>query len=230
MILNRVVKWVAVIFFSVNSLSVLAEEETGWVREHNAVVLESLEGGGYTYMHVEEQGQKFWVAVAQIAVKVGDKVSFSEQTWMENFTSKTLNRTFDKVLFASSVNNSSSPAHPSSTVLATAPKEKPQKKIAQVADSYSIEEIFAQKSALKDQQIKVRGEVMKVSKNVMGRTWVHIQDGTGSEGRDKIIFRSADDSAEVGSIVTAQGRLELDREFGYGYAYELLVEDSSFSE
>ncbi len=37
MILNRVVKWVAVIFFSVNSLSVLAEEETDWVREHNAV-------------------------------------------------------------------------------------------------------------------------------------------------------------------------------------------------
>jgi hypothetical protein len=35
--------------------------------------------------------------------------------------------------------------------------------------------------------------------------------------------------AEIGSIVTAEGRLETDKDFGYGYHYEVLVEDASFS-
>ena len=63
----------------------------------------------------------------------------------------------------------------------------------------------------------------------MYTNWIHLKDGTGEKGSDKIVFRSEDQVAQVGSIVTAEGRLETDKDFGYGYRYEVLVEDASFS-
>ncbi len=66
-------------------------------------VLEVIEGSGYSYMHLEADGQKFWVAGTGVSVKKGDKVSFQQSVAMNGFTSKSLNRTFDKIIFASAV-------------------------------------------------------------------------------------------------------------------------------
>ena len=52
----------------------------------------------YTYIEVtDEKGQKLWLALPQIKVKVGDTIEYPETTPMTNFTSKTLNRTFEKL-------------------------------------------------------------------------------------------------------------------------------------
>jgi len=66
-------------------------------------VLEVTNGAGYSYMQIEAGGQKFWIAGTQVSAKVGDVVSYVENVTMENFTSKTLNRTFDRIVFASTV-------------------------------------------------------------------------------------------------------------------------------
>ena len=64
-------------------------------------VVSTMNAAGYTYVEVEDKGQKTWVAAMETKVAVGDKVEFSDVPPMVNFTSKTLNRTFDKIIFAS---------------------------------------------------------------------------------------------------------------------------------
>ena len=67
---------------------------------HKGKVVESMNAAGYTYVQVEENGQKMWVAVMETSVKPGDIVEFPDSSPMINFHSKTLNRTFDKIIFA----------------------------------------------------------------------------------------------------------------------------------
>ena len=67
---------------------------------HKGKVLETMDSGGYTYVQVDENGQKLWVAVMQTKVKVGDTVEFPDSPPMVNFSSKTLKRTFEKIIFA----------------------------------------------------------------------------------------------------------------------------------
>ncbi len=70
---------------------------------HKGKVLQTMDSGGYTYLEVEENGQKLWVAVMQTPVKVGEVVEFPDSPPMINFQSKTLKKTFDKIIFAAGV-------------------------------------------------------------------------------------------------------------------------------
>jgi len=70
---------------------------------HKGKVVATMDAAGYTYLQVEEKGQKIWVAAAQTKVTIGDEVEFPDSPVMQNFTSKTLNRTFDKIFFVSTL-------------------------------------------------------------------------------------------------------------------------------
>ncbi len=192
--------------------------------QHTGVVLEAASGGGYTYLKVDENGETFWIAGPEAPVSTGATVSFSEQIWMPNFTSKALNRTFEKILFVDGIYAASPETSPSAEA-----QDAPAKP-AQPATAYTIKEIYTKRYELSGQPVKVRGNVVKVSENIMGKTWVHIKDGTGNEGRDTLIFLSKGDSAAVGSVVTAEGVLETDKNFGFGYFYSVIVDGSTFSE
>ena len=66
-------------------------------------VTETMEGGRYTYIKVDVDGESHWVASSQFEVAVGDTVTVPGGTPMKNFTSPSLNRTFDSILFAEEV-------------------------------------------------------------------------------------------------------------------------------
>ncbi len=70
---------------------------------HKGKVLQIMDAGSYTYLEVEEKGQKLWVATLKVKAAKGDTVEFPDSKPMENFQSKTLNRTFNKVIFAESI-------------------------------------------------------------------------------------------------------------------------------
>lgn len=70
---------------------------------HKGTVLETMDSGGYTYIQVDENGQKLWLAVMQTKVNKGDVIEFPDSPPMVNFQSKTLKRTFDKIIFASGI-------------------------------------------------------------------------------------------------------------------------------
>lgn len=93
----------------------------------------------------------------------------------------------------------------------------------------TIEEIYANKAELKGKTVRVHGKVVKVSTAIMGRNWIHIEDGTGSGDKVKIVFRSKTETATVGTEVTATGRLDVDVDFGMGYFYPVIVEDTTFT-
>jgi len=188
-------------------------------------VLETMEGGGYTYMKLDQEGKMVWIAVRSANVAVGDKVEYVEQMRMPNFTSKTLNKSFDEIVFAK-LRGEHATVSPMQPVPEIAVGDEP---IEKAEGGYTVAEVFANREALKGKLIKVRGRVVKVSQAIMNRNWIHMKDGTGENGSDKIVFRSEDQVAQVGSIVTAEGRLETEKDFGYGYRYEVLVEDASFS-
>ncbi len=196
---------------------------------HNGTVVEVLDGGSYTYMQIEESGKKFWIAGPQSSIKKGEKVNFSEQVWMPNFQSKTLNRTFDNILFVGGVNKGVAAVNANSTrvVRKAAPKAAPVFS-NEPAKKYTVEDIYANKPELNGHNVMVTGKVVKISKNIMRRNWVHIEDGTGFPGSNKIVFRTTTDTVKVGDSVTATGRLETDKDFGMGYFYSVIVEDSTF--
>ncbi|MBO2600202.1 NrfJ [Shewanella algae] len=70
---------------------------------HEGTVVDTMNSGGYTYVQIKEADKTFWAAGPQVAVTKGDKVQVTEQMWMTNFTSKTLNRTFDKLMFVGEI-------------------------------------------------------------------------------------------------------------------------------
>jgi len=64
----------------------------------------------------------------------------------------------------------------------------------------------------------------------MGRNWIHLRDGTGSaEKSDNDLTVTTDDQAAVGDVVSVKGTVRLDKDFGAGYAYPVLVEDAKVS-
>lgn len=205
---------------------------------HTATVVETMSSAGYTYIRVDEKGNTFWIALPETQVNVGEKISFYEQMLMENFTSRTLNRTFDRILFVEAINKGTklptqSKANPSPNKNSPAKHTEPQKTNAleSPVGQYTIKEIFDKKDELSGKVIEVKGKISKISKLIMARNWVHIEDGTGTkaEKNNKIIFRSTQDGIAVGDEVVAKGVLYLNKDFGAGYFYSVIVEDAEFT-
>ena len=209
--------------------SVVVAQDAPRFPAHSGTVLETMNSGGYTYAQIDEDGTQAWIAVPQTHLAAGDKVTYQEQMRMPNFHSSTLDRTFDEIRFATIVSpgpaTATAPTEQSQTPSAGAPAQP----VADMAGSQTVEEIYARKDELKGKTVSVRGTVVKVLHNIMDKTWVHIQDGTGGVGSSDIIFTSTTDDAAVGDLVTAKGTLETDVDYGYGYAYPVIVQDSSFT-
>jgi len=191
--------------------------------QHTARVTETMDAGGYTYMKVAEGKENYWVAVTAANVSVGDSVTFNEQMWMPNFKSRALDRTFDKILFASM-------AQAAAPVEYVQPQNAPKEILKKADGGYSIAEVFAQRTAFKGKTVKVRGKITKISKQIMKRDWVHLEDGTGDAMTDDLVFTAGSvTDLKAGDIVIATGKVETDKDFGYGYFYPVIVEESSFA-
>jgi hypothetical protein len=118
------------------------------------------------------------------------------------------------------------PATPPTTAGApkvTAPADINFKGIAK-ADQ-NVAEIYAQKAALSGKPVKVRGKVVKFSPDIMGKNWVHIQDGSGQAGSNDLTVTTAA-TAKPGDTVVISGKLTVAKDFGYGYKYDVIVEDA----
>ena len=91
----------------------------------------------------------------------------------------------------------------------------------------TVAELWSERTALKDKPVVVRGQVVKYNPGILGRNWVHLRDGTGSqEAHDNDVTVTTADAAQVGQVVTAKGVVHLDRDIGSGYVYPVLVEDA----
>lgn len=225
-------------------------------------VLETMDAAGYTYLNVEtDQGSK-WIAVSQTPVEVGEEVTYMDGMVMQNFTSQSLDRTFPEIIFSSGLvgKDSAPPAMPSAETGAdsfsqaltseagmaaddaTAMVTGSKKAIVPLAEikvdkapgenSYTVEEIFTKAQELNGKTVTVKGKVMKVSPRIMGRNWIHLQDGTGNPDKnthDLVITTSQDPDADW-DIITVEGVLAANKDFGSGYSYAAIIEDAKIKQ
>jgi hypothetical protein len=199
-------------------------------------VVETMNAGGYTYVSLEKDGKKTWIAIPVTEVKVGQKVTYLPGAEMRNFTSKTLNRTFESIIFSPGLVSPGSAAanQPSSSQhgdkKAEAPKsiEKISVEKATGPDAYTVSEIYANIATLNEKTAVVKGKVVKVSQGIMGKNWIHLKDGTGDDANqtNKLVTTSQDLPA-VGDIVTMKGTIYKDKDFGAGYKYAVIMENAS---
>ena len=189
-------------------------------------VIETIVTGGYTYAKVDVGGQEIWAAGPPTPMAVGDTITFSTLIPMKNFHSSSLNRDFPVLYFVdgfSTLNSGVTTAEPSTAAAPAAPVAVAIGNIEKVEGGYTIAEILAQRNDLTAKPIKVRGQVTKVVNGIMGKNWVHISDSSGDA--DFIVTTSG--NASNGQVIVAEGMLALNRDFGYGYKYDILLEDAT---
>ena len=198
-------------------------------------VLEILDVANYKYLKVDENGTKIWVAISDAPVRVGDRIGYDKDTIMKNFKSKTLNRTFKEIIFANTL------YLPKRTTSFKSMKDMLMHQHIQEAkkasikpfenkEYYTIEELYLWKDKLKGKRVKIKGKVIKVAVGIMKKDWVHLSDGTGNEEdlTDDIVFTIKKANVKVGNEVEASGKVSLNKDFGFGYFYPVLLEDASF--
>jgi hypothetical protein len=203
---------------------------------YSGKVVETMNAGNYTYVLLDTGSAKLWAAAPQFAVKAGDTVAIANATPMPKFHSKTLNRNFDVVYFTGSVKvNGKDTAHGGEP--AGLPKNHPPiagggakpmvdlTGIKKAEGGKSIAEIYASRTELGGKPVKVRGKVVRYNAHIMGKNWLHIQDGTGVPGSNDLTVTTASET-KVGDTILVTGTLSTDRDFGSGYKYGLIIEDA----
>jgi hypothetical protein len=211
---------------------------------YSGTVAETMNAAGYTYVLLDTGTEKAWFAGPACVVKAGDKLTLPAGMLKENFTSKTLSRTFEKIYFVESIMApegkptvcSMPPTRPagsspqdfegSSRAAAPAPAGIDFSGITKPAGGKTVAEIHAAKKALAGNTVILRARVVKFNADIMGKNWVHVQDGTGTTGAHDLTVTTLG-TAKVGDTVLVQGAVALDKDFGYGYKYAVLLDNAT---
>ncbi|BHH84557.1 DNA-binding protein [Desulforhopalus sp. 52FAK] len=226
----------------------------------SGTVKETMNASGYTYMLVDADGKEAWVAIPEAQVKAGATVNYFAGMEMTSFNSKTLNRTFDSIIFSPGLASDTPAQAPVATTesndsFASAVKaEQSAPSAAAINDTqasggssgaivplaeisvekavspngYSVAELFSQAKELSGKKVQIKGQVVKVSPAIMGRNWVHLQDGTGdpmNNTHDLVV--TTNETVELDAVVTFEGVIIANKDFGAGYKYDAIVEEAA---
>jgi hypothetical protein len=191
-------------------------------------VTQTMDASEYTYIEIDTGNGLVWAAGPATKVKVGDTVETSSGFPMVNFHSATLDRTFDEIRFVSviqvwSPKGGNSESAPADTQAAPGPSVSG---IDRAEGGHTVAEIIEGRTKLSGSKIKVRGVVVKLNSGIMGRNWVHLSDGTVGPNGEQEITVNTEEVPAVGSTVLVHGTVAIDRDFGSGYQYSVLIEDA----
>jgi len=193
---------------------------------HKIQIIESLNVGNYTYINVNENKEKYWMAISKAPVTVGETYYYDGGSVMKNFESKELGKTFDLITFAEGIR----PTEEITVMDKKNPHTTINKviedliKIEQPKGGTTLESIFSNKKSYSKKNITVRGKVVKVNNGILDKNWIHIVDGTQFEDK-KSLTVTTNELIKVGDTVTFKGTITLDKDFGYGYVYDILLEN-----
>ena len=91
---------------------------------------------------------------------------------------------------------------------------------------YKVEELYAKKEKLNGKKVSVKGKVVKFSPGIMGKNWIHLQDGSGKQGTNDITV-TTDQNTAIGESIAVTGNLVTNKDFGGGYKYEVIIEEAT---
>lgn len=196
------------------------------------VVKETIAAGGYVYILGEQGEETKWFAISAQEVNEGEVYYYTEPLVMKDFYSKELDRPFDEVVFLMKVSKDAADLKP--VVEEPLMDGKPSGKVITEKKTVSIDipenginiaQLYENAKQYEGKKIIVRGEVVKFSPEIMNTNWIHLQDGTSFNDKYDLTITSSE-AVNVGDIVTFEGVVTLDKDFGYGYFYELLLEEA----
>lgn len=197
---------------------------------HEITVEEVVQTSGYTYLRVQENGVEKWIAVNRMEAAPGEKYYYAQEGLeMKNFNSKELKRTFETIYFVDALSKEPITAHAHNHAEIKPVQAKLSQKegisVTPAQEGLTIAKLFADRANYDGKTIRMKGQVVKINDEVMDRNWVHIQDGT-SEGGNFDLTVTTKDSVKMDEVVTFEGTIHLKKDFGYGYFYEVIMEDA----
>ena len=198
------------IFISIILISTSAYTQDSSNELHRVTVKESIQTNSYTYLLVEENDSEWWIAAPKMT-PVSDAVYYYlGEMKMKNFHSKELDRDFESVTFVEDL----------------VFEEIYRSGKYPIKGGVTIANLFINKDEYDGQVIKVRGKVTKYNDNIMGKNWIHLNDGTNVLGnRDFVVTSSM--TTKVGEIITVKGKIFKHVDLGHGYKYEILMEEAT---
>lgn len=236
--MKKLLPWLTVLALGGAVLAAPAAMAQGPAAPLKGEVLEVQNVSGYTYLRLKTAAGESWAAVPTATVKPGASVVIVNTMVMQNFQSKTLNRQFDRIVFGALDDGKAGAAHaapgsmamPAMPMRPTASAAPAVAKLAKATgpEGRSVAEVVQGRSTLKDKTVQVRGQVVKVNSGIMGKNWLHLQDGSGiaQEGSHDVLVTTTE-LAKVGDVIQVRGTVRTDVTLGPGYQYAVLIEGAS---
>jgi GW (Gly-Tryp) dipeptide domain len=200
---------------------------------HCVGVIEVIQTSNYTYLQVEENDNKFWIAVVRREAKSGDVIYYTKAGEMKNFFSKELGRTFPSVFFVEDPSDklitAESPTPQNFSSRKNEIKRQSGISVEPVKGGITISDLYKMQADYAGKAVIIRGVVVKYNKQIMNKNWIHIQDGTENSGKFDLTVTSMD-SVQVGNTVTFKGIIRLNKDFGAGYVYDVIMEEATASD
>lgn len=196
---------------------------------HTVVAKDVIQTSGYTYLLLTEGGKEYWAAVSRFEAEKGKTYYYKTGMEMTNFKSKELNRVFESIQFIMEFGDQPI-QEKKQAALTTKGRQSIEKvdgiKVEPVSGGVKLSDIFAKPADFAGKKVKIRGQVVKFSPEIMNKNWVHLQDGTETNGSFDLTVTTME-QVEPGTVVTFEGVIAVDKDFGYGYKYDVILEESS---
>jgi hypothetical protein len=200
---------------------------------HKVIVNEVLPTQKYVYLNVNEGDKQFWIATGKVSVKVGETYFYRGGLLKKNFESKEYNRIFETVYLVTSLvpekhgNNQGSVDvsdyretnnnYPPKEVIPTHTE-----KIVEHKGSIKIAELVKDPKKYEGKTVQLSGVCTKINAGIMDRNWIHIKDGS-KDDFDLVVTSSI--FVPEGSAITIKAIVILNKDFGAGYKYDLILEE-----
>jgi len=197
---------------------------------HTVVIKEVIQTSGYSYLRAKEGDNERWLALVKIPAKVGQTYTYDDASPMKDFASKELKKTFKEVFFLSSLKliadvDGKSP-NDSQDNNQKKINVKKDNKIPVVAGITLISKLLENKKTYSGKAVTIKGKVTKYSSDILSKNWIHIEDGTDFSGKYDLTV-TIDQAVKVGDEITVQGKISLDKDFGSGYFFDIIMEDAT---
>ncbi|MEP0132116.1 MAG: hypothetical protein ABJJ25_03765 [Eudoraea sp.] len=201
---------------------------------HSIKVLEIIPASKYVYLRVKEGKDPFWIATKKSEINLDSTYFYGEALLKTDFKSKIHNRVFDTIYFVNKlVTQMHGAKHTSGTTdnIQISKKKKEPVKVTTDEDKNIDYKIYTEISDLMQdpnkfdgQAVQIKGRCVKVNNNIMKKNWIHLKDGS-QDDFDLII--TTDMSAQEGDVITVQAFIAINKDYGAGYSYDLILENGA---
>lgn len=202
----------------------------------DGVVVSTVNGAGYTFVELKADKGNFWAATKETPIKVGDVITLKNPMLMKNFESKSLSKTFNEIYFAEGfiVNGKGNQTKEKMTSPHDSmdmgegnehmgdTEQVDVSKVLKAENGVTVNEILSNPANFKDKEVTLNVIVTKYLPQIMGKNWLHLKDASS---KDVHIAATTAEEFNKGDIVLIKGTVILDKDFGAGYKYEVLLEN-----